>query len=357
MIRIRLTAEDLAGVRFAARPAPMLELNTALLMMGRPGDGLLFGGWRRRLARSLPAAVRPLADLVPVGVAPGFLDVYDDSLPAALDRPRTWRPELVRTELERVYAGAPSTTPVPAWIRGLHRGDTDAWQVLRRGQRAAFEAAVRPVWDVVQDLHHAEFTRHAVTVAELGIGAALRGLVAGARLSGQVWELGAPFERDVDVAGRGLVLAPTFHWTGHPLVCDLPALPDLPVVVAYPAGPGTPLSTGEPGAGLAEVLGRTRLELLILLADEHTTSGLARLLGVSNATASAHTAALRGAGLITTVRAGRSVLHRRTALGDLLARRGVSSATSPASTPDRPAAGATASAGWAGSSRRSVRRG
>lgn len=284
MIRIRLTADDLAGVRFAPRPAPLQELNTAFLMMGRPDDGLLFGAWRRRLARSLPATVRPLADLVPAGVAPGFLDVFDDSLSAALDRPRAWRRDLVRAELERVYACAPATTPVPVWIRALHRGDADAWRVLRRGQRAAFEVAVRPVWGVVQDLHQAEFTRYAVTAAEFGIGAALGGLVAGARLLGQVWELDAPVEQQVDVAGRGLVLAPTFHWTGHPLVCDLPALPDLPVVVTYPAGPGTPLPAdgvgragrpGDPRAGLAGVLGRTRFELLLLLADEHTTSDLA----------------------------------------------------------------------------------
>ncbi|MFD0382140.1 ArsR/SmtB family transcription factor [Streptomyces stramineus] len=94
--------------------------------------------------------------------------------------------------------------------------------------------------------------------------------------------------------------------------------------MTYPAGPGLPLPP--PGAGdtddaLAAVVGRTRLDTLLLLADEHTTSGLARRLNVSNATASAHTAALRGAGLITTTRAGRAVLHRRTALGSLLVRR------------------------------------
>ncbi|MGW7003066.1 ArsR/SmtB family transcription factor [Streptomyces sp. NPDC054933] len=72
---------------------------------------------------------------------------------------------------------------------------------------------------------------------------------------------------------------------------------------------------------LAGVLGRTRVEILLLLAEEHTTSELARRLNVSNATASAHTAALRGAGLITTVRAGRAVLHQRTALGSLLVQR------------------------------------
>ncbi|MER7398739.1 ArsR family transcriptional regulator, partial [Streptomyces sp. NPDC000151] len=71
---------------------------------------------------------------------------------------------------------------------------------------------------------------------------------------------------------------------------------------------------------LAAVLGRPRAEALLLLAEEHTTSGLARRLGVSNASASAHAAALRGAGLLTTVRAGRAVLHRRTPLGTLLIR-------------------------------------
>lgn len=58
-----------------------------------------------------------------------------------------------------------------------------------------------------------------------------------------------------------------------------------------------------------------------MLAEERTTSGLARRLGVSNATATAHAAALRGAGLVSTVRAGRAVLHRRTALGGLLVQR------------------------------------
>ncbi len=58
-----------------------------------------------------------------------------------------------------------------------------------------------------------------------------------------------------------------------------------------------------------------------LLAEPHSTTVLARRLGLSNVTASAHTAALRGAGLLTTARAGRAVLHRRTELGALPARR------------------------------------
>ncbi|WP_310726331.1 helix-turn-helix domain-containing protein [Streptomyces sp. N2A] len=319
MIRLHFTAADVARVRFASRAAPLLELNTALMMMCRRDDGVLFGRWRHRVLRSLPAATEPLGDLVPNGRAPVFLDVFADSLQEGLATVRSARPELVRAEMERVYATVPG--PPPPWIRGLHQGDAEAWRVLGRAQHAAFETLLRPVWSLVQDLHRAEFTRHALTVAEHGVGAALDGLVPGARLSGNVWECPAPFARDIVLNGRGVVLLPTFHWTGPPLLADLPGRP---LYLTYPAGPGVPLVP--PGAddgteALAGVLGRTRAAMLRVLAREHTTGDLARRLGISDATASAHTAALRGAGLITTERAGRAVLHRRTALGGLLVRR------------------------------------
>ncbi|MFH8788555.1 helix-turn-helix domain-containing protein [Streptomyces roseoverticillatus] len=322
MIRIRFSAADFARVRFAPRPVPLQALNTAFMMLFRGDDHLLFGRWRQRLLRNLPAAVEPLGDLVTAAGAPLFLDEFGeesgDAPEHGLDAVRAAPPGLVRTELERVYAGHPA--PPPPWVRDLHRGDAGAWQVLRRAQHAAFETAVRPVWPLVQDLHRAEFTRHALAVAEHGVGAALAALVPGGRLRGDVWELPAPGERDLALRGRGVLLLPAFQWTGHPLVADLPGRP---LVLSYAAGPGLPLSPKGAGGregSLAEVLGRTRVDVLAVLAQEHTTSGLARRLGVSNATASAHAAALRGAGLVTSARAGRAVLHRRTDLGSLLLR-------------------------------------
>ncbi|MDR3084174.1 MAG: helix-turn-helix domain-containing protein [Streptomyces sp.] len=62
--------------------------------------------------------------------------------------------------------------------------------------------------------------------------------------------------------------------------------------------------------------------MLHLPVEERTTTEFARQLRVSAATVSAHTAALRGAGLISTSRAGKAVLHRRGALGSLLLRQG-----------------------------------
>ncbi|CAM5272298.1 ArsR family transcriptional regulator [Streptomyces abikoensis] len=323
MTRIRFSTDDFARVRCAPRPVPLQALNTAFMMLFRGGDPLLFGRWRQRLLRSLPAAAAPLGDLATAAGVPLFLDEFGDgsgALEDGLDAVRATPPDLVRAELERVYAGHPA--PPPPWIRGLHEGDPGAWQILRRAQHAAFETAVRPVWAVVQDLHRAEFTRHALAVAEHGVGAALTALVPGSRLHGDVWELPGPGERDIALRGRGVLLLPAFHWTGRPLLADLPGRP---LVLSYAAGPGLPLSpqgAGGTDRALAEVLGRTRVDVLTVLAREHTTTGLARRLGVSNATASAHAAALRGAGLVASERAGRAVLHRRTDLGSLLLRGG-----------------------------------
>jgi DNA-binding transcriptional ArsR family regulator len=91
------------------------------------------------------------------------------------------------------------------------------------------------------------------------------------------------------------------------------------VLLAYPAGPGLPVQVAEGHQDpLAAVLGRTRSQVLRLLADEHTTTGVARLAGISPASASEHITALRGAGLIATVRDGATAHHRRTSLGTLL---------------------------------------
>ncbi|MDX2559114.1 helix-turn-helix domain-containing protein [Streptomyces sp. TX20-6-3] len=360
MLHIHFTAEDMARVRFAPRPSPVPELHAALLMLGAPHEGLLFGRWRGRLLRTLPGAAEPLAELVPGGAAPRFLDVLGGSREDGFALIRSARPEFVRSELERVYAGQ---NPVPPWVRALHHGDAAAWGTLDRAQRAAYETVLAPVWPLVQDLHRAEFTRYALTAAEQGLAAALATVAPGSRLRDGVWrwptapsareareagevrkareagearELGeagvarkAPPAREVRLDGRGLVLLPTFHWRGGPLVQDLP---DRPVVLTYPAGGGVPPapesrgpqgsrgsrgSRGEPG-GLSAALGRTRTEVLRALTEPRTTTDLARRTGISNATASAHAAALRAAGLITTTRTGRSVHHERTPLGTLV---------------------------------------
>jgi DNA-binding transcriptional ArsR family regulator len=87
-----------------------------------------------------------------------------------------------------------------------------------------------------------------------------------------------PLDADVELAGRGLQLTPSL-WTR-------------PAFTAYWTQP------------TIVVLGTTRARVLRALADEHTTSGLARVLGISLASASTHAAVLRDAGLVTSRRHG-----------------------------------------------------
>ncbi|MFG3345636.1 winged helix-turn-helix domain-containing protein [Streptomyces sp. NPDC048018] len=313
MLRIHFTGDDLTGVRFAPRPAPLQELHAALTTAVGPDPAPLLAPWRGRVLRALPTAAGPLADLVPAGRPPVFLDVLGDTLADSFDRIRATPPELVRAELERVYG----PVPAPRWIRGLHAGEGPSWRIVGRAQRAAYEAVLAPVWSVVQDLHRDAFARYALTAAEHGVAAALTALAPGSTLRDGVWEWPGAAARDVRLRGRGLVLLPTFHHPAGPLLQDLPGRP---VVLSCPAGPGLPPvpDPEDPDDPLAATLGRTRAEALRLLAEPRTTTSLARALRVSNATASAHAAALRTAGLVTTRRTGRSVSHERSALGTLL---------------------------------------
>jgi DNA-binding transcriptional ArsR family regulator len=93
-----------------------------------------------------------------------------------------------------------------------------------------------------------------------------------------------------------------------------------PATLVLPAS--RPLS-GTSDAALPQVFGRTRAAVIQLVgADgELTTGALAARLGVSAASASQHATALRGAGLITSERRGKTVHHALTPLGERFLRR------------------------------------
>ena len=94
-----------------------------------------------------------------------------------------------------------------------------------------------------------------------------------------------------------------------------------PATLIYPARGIAALwetpATAAPGA-LGDLVGRTRAGLLTALDQPASTTQLARSLGLATGAAGDHLAVLRGAGLVTRARSGRSVLYRRTPLGDAL---------------------------------------
>jgi hypothetical protein len=91
MLCVPFTAEDLLRTRFAAEPAPLLELTLALVVLRR--RDALFERWRRRGRAALPRAAAPLLELVPPSAhCPHFLhpisDGIEDGLDTVLSTPR-----------------------------------------------------------------------------------------------------------------------------------------------------------------------------------------------------------------------------------------------------------------------------
>lgn len=63
VLRVHFTTDDLLRTRFAAAPAPLMELGLAVAALQR--RDLVFDGWRRRAAARLPGPARMLFELVP----------------------------------------------------------------------------------------------------------------------------------------------------------------------------------------------------------------------------------------------------------------------------------------------------
>jgi DNA-binding transcriptional ArsR family regulator len=127
-------------------------------------------------------------------------------------------------------------------------------------------------------------------------------------------------DQDAGLGGRGLLFIPSvFSWPQLALRLD----PPWPPALLYPARGVSALweqsgRTG-PGRALHRLLGASRAGILLALEDPASTTQLAATLGQSLGGIGGHLAVLREAGLVSRARSGRSVLYRRTPVGDALA--------------------------------------
>jgi DNA-binding transcriptional ArsR family regulator len=310
VLRVHFTGDDLLRTRFAATPAPLMELGLAVAALRRRDP--VFAGWRRASQAALPPAARLLLHLVPpTGAGPRFLDPIsdglDDGLAAVLAAPTPF----VQSELRRVCGAGLPTTP---WVRSLYRRDRPAWAALRDALCAGYEALIRGSWTQISRGHRADVAWRARVAGECGLRAALQMIGPRGRWQGTTLEFDVEHELTVTPGGRGVTLLPSVFGAERPLV---DTHPDGSVLIVYPALTPLPLIDDAPAADpLAELLGRTRAAVLELAAAPRSTSELARELGISPATVSQHTRTLRDAGLLTTERVGKGVLHTVTPLGD-----------------------------------------
>lgn len=306
MIRLRLGVDDVARTRLAA-PGPYCELSVSVQVVQQPTSP-----FRRLCATNrvrLPASASRLLELVPAqGNVPDFLAPEGaSSLDEAVDIVMSTPDHTVRDDMATLTNPAASS-----WMLDLARGRAPARQELASSLRDYHVHVLMRLWPTIEPIVETDLRFRAWQLATKGIAATVDSLHPDIRWCDGVVEVDGPLDADVDLAGRGLQLMPSL-WTrpGFTVRWRQPTL-------VYPLGRfawlAPPATTGD-GDPLAAVLGTTRARVLRALAEEHTTTGLARRLGISTASASTHAAVLREAGLVTSRRQGRSVRHALTSLG------------------------------------------
>ncbi|MEV0718512.1 winged helix-turn-helix domain-containing protein [Asanoa sp. NPDC050611] len=316
MVRYELVGLDLADVRFAV--SPLNELVLSLRAWRDPGRFPLHLRWLHALddvRDSLDAAL--LLALTNARLwTPDFLNPrpyspltrIDDELAGLADTD----PAVVRRDLRAVHGG-----PLPAPLRGpAPRVLTRIIDALTAYWRLCFE----PHWARMRALLEGDVTFRGRHIAQHGLATMFAELSSTVRLVGNAVEVKLRSNLDYTTTTTGgLTLVPTL-WTTN---ASTPISPAEPPMILYSArGVATlwePQPLPAPDA-LRGLLGATRAGLLVQLGTPSSSTELAARLGVTTTAVNQHLRALQAGGLLVSARHGRSVLYRRSDLGDLLAR-------------------------------------
>ncbi|MBM0232315.1 winged helix-turn-helix transcriptional regulator [Micromonospora sp. STR1_7] len=316
MVRYQLIGMDLADVRFAV--SPLNELVRSLRAVRDPGRFPLHLRWLHGLDEALGKLDSAL--LLALTNArlwtPDFLNPrpyspltrFDDELAriAATD------PVTVQRDLRLVHGGA----PLPAPLRGR---PAPALARIVDALAEYWQRCFEPHWPRMRALLEGDVTFRGRQIAQHGLAAMFAGLASTVRLVDNVVEvqLHSKLNYTTPTTG-GLTLVPTLWAT----TASTPISPDEPPMILYKArGVATlwePQPLPSPDA-LSALLGATRAGLLIHLYTPTSSTELAARLGVTTTAVNQHLRALHVGGLLVSARHGRSVLYRRSDLGDALA--------------------------------------
>jgi DNA-binding transcriptional ArsR family regulator len=325
MLRFHFTSDDLARVRIAPGPDPMWEVLLSAHVVNQRSGALMFAPWRDRVLSGLHPAARMLLRLTPPrGYSPDFLTPVTgiDDFETGLDTVLSTSRQRLRKDLSRLTQGHRPHL----WMRDLADGSAPALRGLGVAMRSYYEQAVGPYWSGIRaavDLDRAARTRAWV---EGGTEHALRTLHPSVRWQHPVLSVSTAAERDVHLAGRGLLIIPSYFCVRAPItLADSELQPVLLYPIMHePAGADRGFETrSDGGRQLTALLGRTRAAVLRALRTGATTSEIAQRLAISPASASEHATVLRNAGLIASGRERNTVIHALTPLGQNLLDGGV----------------------------------
>jgi DNA-binding transcriptional ArsR family regulator len=314
-IVFRLRGEDLLQCRFAI--SPLNETGDALRSLMLPGGEAYHLPWQRQARRMLPdLRIGPLLAVLAVrGYQPDFINPAPagpfTEIGSELERVRATPPQRVAAELSGCVDRNPAARA--AWREHPDLfGDPEKVRDLLAGLLwRAWQALVEPWWPRLRDVLDADITFRARQLADSGLATTLNDLAPRISWHDGVLRFAVTADNELDLSGRELVLMPSvFAWPHAAVMYDPPG------VIYAARGIGEIWHPPRrSSADLAALIGRTRAELLSALAEPASTTGLAARCGVPVSSVSEHLSVLRAAGLVSTSRTGRFLLHQRTALG------------------------------------------
>jgi DNA-binding transcriptional ArsR family regulator len=320
MLRFEVGADDLLHSRFAL--SPLFELENLLRVLA---------GLRKHrmpwVARFKPAFARLAKDteldalmaLFSFSYGPNFVVPPPQSLAQSIDDDlaamRATPLEVARAEIAEALRRRPTSDPkVLRLLRGRDVVDRLA-DVLER----AWWELLAPDWPQLRAICERDVIYRSGELTRAGWAAALSGLHPQVSWRNDGIEISRFSDvPPIQLGGAGLLFIPSvFVYPKLAVHSEDP----WPKAITYPARGTASLwepNTAAPGA-LADLLGRSRAGLLLMLAEPASTTQLARSANLAVGSVGDHLRVLEKAGLLASARSGRSVLYRRTALGDVIA--------------------------------------
>ncbi|MFR9792845.1 ArsR family transcriptional regulator [Streptomyces sp. MB22_4] len=321
MLRFEVCVEDLLRSRFALSPA--MELATLLRSLADRN---------RPLPRSWATRLRPAFERLRRETAlDAFLALHtprsgpDFVAPPPRGLGQTWADDLAAiraTPLEAARREFPTAETGPAARDPRVRAVLDSADAVSRIAEAmdrAWRELLAADWPRLRAICERDVVHRVGVIGEHGWAAAIESLHPGIVWRAGGIEVGFFPGGTVRLVGDGLLLIPSV-FVGPSVAAHLED--PWPRTLVYPARGTAALwdeqdTVPEPDA-LTALVGRARARLLVALDAPASTSHLARSLAMAPGAVGDHLAILRGAGLLVRARSGRSVLYRRTPLGEAL---------------------------------------